>query len=150
MTEAGVHGPVRVELAPGSAPKIELLSSGIREVGPPTSIDVSDCVTDLEVYDEVVRLLPPEQYPSVDLVGEPSFPLDAESVRQMLEERFGALALRDDSHFFEIQRLEELAEQNTIAGHVARLGLERIQSADPDERRSLEQGLRIALRVMEI
>ena len=151
LTEAGVHGPVLVELEPGHPPELTPLSSGVREVGAPTTVNVSDCVTDLEVFDEVVRRVPPEAYPSIDLEGEPSYPLDAEAVRLMLEERFGALALRDRSHFFEIRRLEELASRNTIAGHVARLGLERISAAeDPEERASLEQGLRIALRVMEI
>ncbi|MDH3732871.1 MAG: DNA repair exonuclease [Gemmatimonadota bacterium] len=151
LTEAGIHGPVLVELSPAEPPALTRLSSGVREVGSPTRVNVSDCVTDLEVYDEVVRVLPPEAYPSIDLEGEPIYPLDAEAVRLMLEERFGALALRDASHFFEIRRLEELAGQNTIAGHVARLGLARIAEADdPDERASLEQGLRIALRVLEL
>jgi hypothetical protein len=47
--------------------------------------------------------------------------------------------------------LEELAAEGTVAGHVARLGLARIEdAADDAERTSLEQGLRIALRVMEL
>lgn len=151
LTESGTHGPVLVQLAPGGKPILRHIGSGVREVGEATSVNVSDCTTDLEVYDAVVRLLPPEQYPSLDLVGEPAFPLDPEAVRLMLEERFGALALRDSSHFFEIQRLEELAKRDTIAGHVARLGLTRIAAASDDQERvSLEQGLRIALRVMEI
>lgn len=151
LTEAGLHGPVLVTLSPGAAPDIERLSSGVREVGSPASINVSECMTDLEVYDEVVRLLPPDEYPSVDLEGEAAYPLDAEAIRAMLEERFGSLALRDSSHFFEVRRLEELAGQDTVAGHVARLGLARITAAlDDDERRTLEQGLRIALRVMQI
>jgi DNA repair exonuclease SbcCD nuclease subunit len=151
LTEAELHGPLLVEVTPGVPPTIERLSSGVREVGSPTAINVSECITDLEVYDEAVRLLPPEAYPSIDLEGEPVYPLDPEAVRAMLEERFGALSLRDRSHFFEIHRLEELSAANTITGHVARIGRARIEQAeDAAERASLEQGLRIALRVMEV
>ncbi|MFV1985710.1 MAG: exonuclease SbcCD subunit D [Gemmatimonadota bacterium] len=151
LTEAELHGPVLVELVPRLSPTIERLSSGVREVGPSTAINVADCLTDFEVYDEAVQVLPPEMYPSIDLEGEPSYPLDPEAVRVMLEERFGAVALRDRSHFFDVHRLEELAAGSTIAGHVVRIGLARIEGAlDDAERTSLEQGLRIALRVMEV
>lgn len=151
MTETGLRGPVLVEIEPGAAPRLERVSSGVREVGVPTAITVSECVSDLEVYEEAVRVLAPDAYPSVELEGEPAYPLDPEAIRSMLEERFGAVALRDRSRFFETGRLAELAAENTIAGHVARIGLMRIEEADsPEERAVREQGLRIALRVMEV
>ena len=151
MTEAGLRGPVLVHLEPGSTPRLERITSGVREVGAPAAVDVSDCVTDLEVYEAAVRILSPEAYPSIDLEGEPVYPLDPEAIRSMLEERFGAVALRDRSRFFETGRLAELSAENTVAGHVARIGLRRIAEADsPEERAAREQGLRIALRVMEV
>ncbi|MDX1393195.1 MAG: DNA repair exonuclease [Gemmatimonadota bacterium] len=151
MTEAGPRGPVLVRLEPGSTLRLERISSGVREVGAPIAINVSDCVTDLEVYEAAVRVLSPETYPSIDLEGEPAYPLDPEVIRSMLEERFGAVSLRDRSRFFEVGRLAELSAESTIAGHVARIGLRRIEEADsPEERAAREQGLRIALRVMEV
>jgi len=150
LTETGLRGPVIVEAIPGEFPVIRRLSSGLREVATTISVDVSACTTDLEVADEVSRQTRAEAIPTVVLRGEPVFPLDPEAVGAILEERFGVVSLRDDSRFFELRRLEELAGRNTVAGHVARLGLEAIAGASGEERASLEQGLRIALRVMEI
>ena len=154
LTETGLHGAVVVKIAPGGTPGIERLSSGVREVAPRVAVDVSECTTDLEVAEEITRLVPAEAYPTVVLRGEPAYPLDPEAVRAILEERCGAIALIDESRFYEIARLEDLAGQNTIAGHVVRIGLDAIGRAgaegDDTERAALEQGLRIALRVMEV
>ena len=150
LTEMGLRGPVVVEARPGEPPDIRRLSSGLREVAAPIAVDVSACATDLDVVDKVARHARVDAIPSVVLRGEPVYPLDPEAVRANLEERFGAATVRDESHFFDLLRLEELARSNTVAGHVARLGLETIAGASDEERRSLEQGLRIALRVLEI
>ena len=151
LTESGLRGGVIATLEPGKPPTLDRVSSGVREVGDPVRVNVSDCSSDIEVYDAVVGLVAPEAYPSVELEGEPGYPLNAEAIRAMAEERYGAVALTDGSHFFEAERLEELAGRNTIAGHVARIGLARIDgAADEAERRTVEQGLRIALRVMQI
>jgi len=151
LTESGVHGPVLVELTPGESPRLERRSGGVREVGAPVTVEVSACVTDVEVFDAVVARVVAEAFPSVELVGEPTYPLDPEAVRAMLIERFGAAALRDRSRFFDPSRLEELARENTVAGHVARLGLGAIGRAEDDTARTaVEQGLRIALRVLEV
>lgn len=149
FTEAGLHGPLLVELERGSAPGVRRRSSGVREVAPPLSVDVSGCPSDADVADAVSREAPAETYPVITLTGEPSYPLDADTVRTILEERFGALFLRDESRFFDPGRLEALARQNTIAGHVARMGLADIEAAE--EGRSVrEQALRIALRALEV
>jgi DNA repair exonuclease SbcCD nuclease subunit len=151
FTETGVHGPLLVELARGGAPRIRRLPSGVREVGEPVRVDVSACADDRDVADAVFRLCAPDAYPVVTLEGEPGYPLDPDAVLAMLEERAGAAALRDESRFFDSRRLSEIARQSTIAGHVARLGLRRIEAAAGEaERKALEQGLRIALRVMEV
>ena len=149
-TERGLRGPALVELEPGCAPVITRLSSGVREVAEPVAIDVSGYETDLEVVDHVVHRLE-SAYPIVILEGEPSFPLDAEVISGALEERYGAASVVDRSRFFAVERLEEIAAQNTVAGHVARLGLEAVGAAtSSDEREAAEQGLRIALRAMEV
>lgn len=149
FTESGLHGPLIVEIERGSPPRVRRRSSGVREVAPPCSVDVSGCRSDAEVADAVSREAPAESYPVVTLTGEPSYPLDADTVRTILEERFGALFLRDESRFFDLGRLQELARQNTIAGHVARMGLADIEEVE-EEREVREQALRIALRALEV
>ena len=150
FTETGFHGPLVVDLEPGAAPRIRRLGSGVREVADPVRVDVSACADDREVAEAVFRLAPAGAFPVVTLEGEPAYPLDPDAVQAILEERAGATMLRDESRFFDPARLAEMARQNTIVGHVARLGLEWIEDASGEERVALEQGLRIALRVMEV
>lgn len=150
LTESGTRGAVWVDVTPGEAPRLELVSSGVREVLPPRSVDVSGCSSEPEVVERIASLAE-NGYPVVALEGEPSFPLDADSVRAGLDERYGACQVVDRSRFFDLGRLDEIAGQNTVAGHVARLGLEAVAAAEDDEARTTaEQGLRIALRVMEV
>ncbi len=150
FTESGPRGPVLVDLTPGRPPMIERLTTPVREVGEPFSFDVSSFSTDLEVVDGISGRVG-AAYPVVVLEGEPSFALDPEAVRAMLEERHGAVSVKDRSRFFAPARLAEISRRNTIAGHVARLALAEIEgAADEEARIEIEQGLRIALRVMEI
>ncbi len=150
LTEAGLRGPVWVDVSAEGPPHVEPRSSGVREVGESITVDVSGCASDLEVA-ELVTASVGSAYPVVVLEGEPAFPLDADSVRAVLDERFGASSLADRSRFFDLNRLEEIASQNTVAGHVARLGIRAVEEADDNaERRTAEQGLRLALRVMEV
>lgn len=150
FTEAGLRGPVWAEVSAGSAVRVERVSGGVREVAEPVRVDVSACATDLEVAD-LVPVSADRAYPVVVLEGEPAFPLDADSVRSVLEERFGASSLVDRSRFFDLGRLDEIAGQNTVAGHVVRLGVQAVQEAsDEAERAAAEQGLRLALRVLEV
>lgn len=150
FTETGRHGPLLVELETGGTPRIRRLSSGVREVGEPVRVDVSGCADDREVAEIVFGHCEADRYPVVTLEGEPGYPLDPDAVEAMLEERSGAAQVRDESRFFDPARLAEIARQNTIVGHVARLGLRRIEEASDEERPAIEQGLRIALRVMEV
>lgn len=150
FTETGIHGPLLVELERGAPPRIRRLASGVREVAEPVRVDVSACADDREVAEAVFRLTGDERFPVVTLEGEPGYPLDPDTVRAMVEERSGTAMLRDESRFFDEARLAEIARHNTIVGHVARLGLRRIEEAPADERAAVEQGLRIALRVMEV
>jgi DNA repair exonuclease SbcCD nuclease subunit len=149
LTEWGQRGPVLVDLAPDAPPGIRRLSSGVREVGERIVVDVTACASDDDVAERVAERAG-SAYPVATLEGEPGFPLDLERVAAALEERFGAAALEDRSRFFDAARLEEIARRNTIAGHVARLGLDTLSGATDETREEIEQGLRIALRVMEI
>lgn len=150
VTEDGLRGPVVAEVAPGAGPRIERVSSGVREVGAPRPLDVSRCGSDLEVADRISEGVGPE-IPNVVLEGEPTFPLDADAIAAILEERHNAVHLVDRSAFFDRARLEEIADRSTVAGHVARLGLRAIADAKSEEERAgVERGLRVALRVMEV
>jgi hypothetical protein len=89
--------------------------------------------------------------PVVRLVGEPSFPLDAEVVRTELVERFGQARVIDRTRYYASERLDELAALDTVAGHVVRLGRDRIEAADGEEAREIaRQALRTVLRGLEI
>lgn len=154
LTEDGPRGAVLVELSEGASPAVRVLPSGVREVVHAPPFDVTPYDSEVEVADAVARILPERVFPVVVLEGEPRFPLEAEDVRVRLEERFGCAAVEDRTRFFDADRLAEIARENTVAGHVARRGLAAVERAaedeDEDERRSAEQGLRIALRVLEV
>ncbi|MGH7541160.1 MAG: metallophosphoesterase family protein [Gemmatimonadota bacterium] len=151
LTEFGPRGAVVVELGAGAPPPVELVSVGAREVVHVAPFDVTPFGSETEVADAIGARLPGAVFPVVTLEGEPGFPLDAEGVRRRLEERFGCTAVHDRTRFFDPARLEEIARENTVAGHVARLGLASVEdAATEDARRAVEQGLRIALRVLEV
>lgn len=154
LTEDGPRGAALVELAEGTPPSVRLVPSGVREVAHAPPFDVTPFDSEAEVSDAVARTVPAGTLPVVTLEGEPGFPLDAEDVLARLEERFGCASVRDRTRFFEAGRLEEIARDDTVAGHVARRGLAAVERAadegDEEERRVAEEGLRIALRVLEV
>lgn len=151
LAETGPHGAVLVELRPGAPPRVRLLPSGVPEVGEPREFDVAGHGDEEAVAAAVGDRLEEGVIPRVRLTGEPSFPLDAEKVRVRLRERFGYARVEDATRFFASAHIVELAERKTVAGHVARLGLERIEAApEGPEREAAERGLRIALRHMEV
>ena len=85
------------------------------------------------------------------LVGEPAFPLDVEIVRFDLVERYGCVRVEDATRFYASTRLAEIAQEPTVAGHVARIGLSRVgESDDEEERIETERALRIALRSLGV
>lgn len=151
LSEVGPKGYVLVDLVEGHEPIVDLRSSGVREVHRTEPFDVTPFDSETAAADALGDQLPDSIVPVTTLIGEPSFPLDAERIRAALDERFGCSAVVDQTRFFDVMRLEELASENTIVGHVARLGLKRVESAATDEARAeVEQGLRIALRLMEV
>ncbi len=89
--------------------------------------------------------------PVARLVGTPGFPLDPERVREHLAERFGHAAVRDESRYYASAGLDALAETDTVAGHVVRLGRKRIAEAEGDAERAIaERALRIALGALDV
>ncbi len=151
LSETGPKGVAVVELSGSEAPRVRLVSAGVPEVVRLDDFDVTPYASETEVADALGDRVPEGVVPLVRLTGEPAFPLDPEPVRIRLEERFGHAAVEDDTRFFDSDRLADLAREKTIAGHVARLGLLRIEeTADPEARRTAERGLRVALRAMEV
>ena len=151
LSETGRHGFVLVELEEGEPPRTELHDSGVPEVVWIGPFDASRFDSEAEVADAVASELDVDAVPVVELTGEPSFALDPDVVRTELEARFGCAAVRDRTRFFDSTRIADLATEKTIAGHVARLGLERIENAGTKEEREIGAiGLRVALRVMEV
>jgi hypothetical protein len=151
LSEVGPKGAALVDLCEAEKPVVTLLPSGVREVSRAEPFDVSPFDSEVTVADALGDALAGSAFPLVTLTGEPTFPLDSDRIRARLEERFGCVGVDDQTRFFDPAWLEELAGENTIVGHVARLGLERIEEAATEEDRvAAEGGLRIALRLMEV
>ena len=151
IAEVGPRGFVIAEVAAGEPPVVRQLSSGVREVEHLGDVDVSTCADELDVVEILGGLVTEGVIPVVRLTGEPDFPLDSEKVRTNLVERFGCARIEDATRFFASARLAEIAQERTIAGHVARLGQRRLEDArDPEERFARERALRIALRSLGV
>jgi DNA repair protein SbcD/Mre11 len=150
LTEPGPRGYVLVDIEPGRAPRVEHRDSGVRPVIA-VEVDVSDCRGDASVTAEATRLLPDDAIPTVRLVGEPGFPLDADRVTADLVRRYGHAAVTDITRYHAAPRLAELAVGDTVAGHVIRAAKERIERAASDRDRLVaEQALRVVLRGLEV
>jgi exonuclease SbcD len=150
LTEDGPRGYVIVDVEPGGEPVVEPGESGVTPVAA-VELDVSDFEDDVEVAESALRRLPDNSVPAVTLVGEPSFPLDAEAVAAELRARHGHAVVRDETRYYAAGRLDELAAMDTVAGHVVRLGRHRIDAAEDEEDRLVaQQALRAALRALEV
>lgn len=150
FTESGPRGYVLAELQPGGPPRVEHRSAGVVEVTT-LELDVTSCADHDAVAAALVGRVPDGTLPAVRLVGEPSFPLNEEAVEAMLAERYGHADVTDETRYYASGRLDELAELDTVAGHVVRLGRQRIEDADDDHGRVVAQwALRTALRALEV
>jgi hypothetical protein len=146
LTEDGTRGDVLAVLEPGAAPRVELRPSGVTPVVDVGAVDVGGVETDVEAARAVAARVPASSVPVARLTGSPPFPLSADAVATELRTRFGAALVRDDTSFHASTRLDELAETDTVVGHVVRLGRARITAApDPERRRAAERALRVAL-----
>jgi DNA repair exonuclease SbcCD nuclease subunit len=146
LTELGPRGYVVAELEHGVAPRVALHSSGVTEVVDLGRLDVSGQDGVAGVVDAIAARVPDESIPVVTLEGQAAFRLDAELIVNGLRERYGCAKVADRSFYFSSTRLSEIAEQDTVAGHVVRLGRRRIEEAgDARARRIADRALRIAL-----
>ncbi|MFQ5890144.1 MAG: exonuclease SbcCD subunit D [Gemmatimonadota bacterium] len=151
LTECGPRGYVLVQLAPGAVPSVRLLGSGVREVADLGRVDVSGCSDDLEVAGSVAERVPGDAVPVVTLAGEPDFPVKASRVASQLVARFGCARVIDETRYYASHRVRELMRGSTIAAHVARLGVQRIEgAADEEARSSRERALRLVLSALDV
>jgi DNA repair exonuclease SbcCD nuclease subunit len=135
IAEDGAKGFVIAEVGAAAPPAVRHVSSGVREVKRLGEVDISTCADELAVVEMLGERAPEGCIPFVQLIGEPAFPLDSQKVRTNLEERFGCVRIEDATRFFASTRLAEIAQERTIAGHVARLGQRRLEETQDPERR---------------
>lgn len=152
LTEEGDRGFVVVELEERGGPRVRRVSSGVSTVVLLGDLDVTDLESDAQVADTIAERVDAEQIPVVRLTGSPRFALDSGVVQEHLRARFGHADVVDASLYFTSGRLDEIAGQDTIAGHVVRLGRERIEAADAGEeaRQLADRALRVALRELGV
>lgn len=148
--ETGPRGFVVAEVEAGKPPRVRHVPSGVSHVAELEELDVSACETAEEVADLVAARTPEGAVPTVTLVGVPAFRLEPDAVYSHLEARFGAARVRDDTRHYASSRLDELAEEDTIVGHVVRLGRERIEAASGEEAEVERRALRAALRELGV
>jgi DNA repair exonuclease SbcCD nuclease subunit len=150
LTETGPRGYVLASVEAGAAPDVEHRDAGVIPVAG-VELDVSPLDDHVQISEAVARMVPPRSVPVARLVGEPTFPLDAEVVAAELAARYGHAQVVDETRYYASARLDELAEGDTVAGHVVRLGRERIvAAADPTARTVAQRALRVALRALEV
>ena len=149
LTETGPRGFVVVELAPGTPPAVEHVDGGLPPVAT-VELDVTGCTDDVQVSETAARAVAPEVIPVVRLSGEPRYPLDADAIARELAQRFGHARVVDETRYYDAARLDELAERDTVVGHIVRLGRERIAAADEEEQDIAQRALRMALRAMGV
>lgn len=150
LTETGPRGYVVATLAAGKPPRVEHRDIGVRQVAA-VELDVSTHSDHVSIAETLAQMLPPRAVPVVKVMGEPSFPLDADLIAAELAERYGHAEVSDETRYYASSRLDELAKMDTVSGHVVRLGRERIEAAaDPTARAVAQRALRAALRALEV
>lgn len=150
LTETGPRGYAVVTLQPRAAPLVEHQPSGVRPVESLGEIDVGTLSGDDEIVELIGERAREGTIPLVTLTGEPAFAPDIEHVHAHVRERFGHAVVQDQTRFYASATFRRLAAERTIAGHVARLGLRRIErAADEHERGRAERALRLALSALE-
>jgi DNA repair exonuclease SbcCD nuclease subunit len=150
LTETGPRGYALVSLQPGADPIVEHHPSGVRSVEPLAPIDVGGLDGDDDIVRTVGEQARNDTVPIVTLSGEPPFPPDLDYLEAHLRERFGYAVIHDRTRFYASDSFRRRAQERTIVGHVARLGLRRIDSASDERERALaERALRLALGALE-
>jgi DNA repair exonuclease SbcCD nuclease subunit len=150
-TEIGPRGYVVVEIESGVPPRVAHHPGGVPPVQDVGEVDVGGAADHEEVIRRVAERVEPGALPLVRLVGVPDFAPDAELLTRRLQERFGFGRVVDASSYYASGRLDRIADDDTVAGHVVRLGRRRVAAAESaDDRAIAERALRIALRALEV
>lgn len=154
LGETGMHGAMVIELDSGGGLSGRLEPTSAPQLAELEPIDVSDARTDLEAADRIGAVVDRSgtsgSYPVVRIVGEPPYPLDAARVTEALEARFGFAVVKDETRFIDSARLRALSSEPSVVGHVARLGLQKLDAEHTESERLIaERALRIALRALE-
>jgi DNA repair exonuclease SbcCD nuclease subunit len=150
-TEAGPRGYVVVELESGSPPRVTHHRSAVPPLQDLGDVDVGGATDHDEVMRRIADRVEAGALPIARLVGVPDFAPDAELLSRRLQERFGFARVVDLSTFYASGRLDRIADDDTVAGHVVRLGRQRVETAAAaDDQAVAERALRIALRALEV
>jgi DNA repair exonuclease SbcCD nuclease subunit len=151
LTETGPRGYVIVELEAGRSPRVALRASAVPILQDIGDVDVGGAADHDEVMRRIAARVEAGALPIARLVGVPDFALDADAVAHRLEERYGFARVTDASTFYASARLDQIADDDTVAGHMVRLARRRIEAApEADENAIAERALRIALRALEV
>jgi DNA repair exonuclease SbcCD nuclease subunit len=150
LNEWGPRGFALVELDPDGV-RVAHHRSGVAEVVEPRTLDVTGYDDEAAVLAACAASVPEGAIPVLTLSGSVGFPLDAEAVAAAIGRRFGHARVVDRTMHFSSRRLDLLAHEDTIAGHLVRAGRRRIaEAADQQERRLGDRALRIALRELGV
>jgi DNA repair exonuclease SbcCD nuclease subunit len=150
-TETGPRGYVVVELESGSPPRVTHHRSAVPPLQDLGDVDVGGATDHDEVMRRIADRVEAGALPIARLVGVPDFAPDAELLSRRLQERFGFARVVDASTFYASARLDRIADDDTVAGHVVRLGRQRVETAAAaDDQAVAERALRIALLALEV
>ena len=150
LTESGPRGYAVAELEPGCPPRVLHQPSSLPHLADVGDVDVGSAPDQEEVMRRIGERVAPGTLPLVKLVGVPDFPLDPEVIARRLVERYGFGRVTDASTWYANERLDRIAEEDTVAAHVVRLARARISAAAEDDKAVVERALRIALRALEV
>ena len=151
LTETGPRGWVIAELEVGLPPRVSHRASPVPALQELGDVDVGAAADHDEVMRRIAERADAGAYPVARLVGVPDFALDADFLTHRLSERYGFARLTDASTFYPSGRLDRIADDDTVAGHMVRLARRRLDAEpDPAEKAIAERALRIALRALEV
>jgi DNA repair exonuclease SbcCD nuclease subunit len=152
MRETGTGGYVLAELEPGAPTKVQHRGSRVRFPHDAGTFDVTGFADEAAIAGAIAASVPENGLPVVKLEGVPELPLHVGRVIASLESRFGAARVEDATWYAGSSRLDELAGQDTVAGHVVRLGRARINETkdDPAAALAAERALRVSLRALRV
>ena len=147
LTEFGPRGFVIADVEAGRAPRLERRETSLAFVRDLGRLDVTALSGDEAVAHAIIRETPPGAIPVMTLSGQPSFPLDPERILAIVQAEVGHAGIVDETWGAESEGFDAIAREDTVAGHLVRLGRERLEVArDGAGRLAAERALRLALR----